>query len=206
MIMKKFLIYFSFIPFISFSQDIIIKKDGLEIESIIIEINNSEIKFKKISNLEGPLFVLDKTEISQIKYKNGEIDIFQKTNDEVNKEYIEREKNNISSIFIKGNKVYIEKAEDANEDALGYFKSSLENWGYWSIVENKSDADFIIIFSLKKKIMADRQVKATLKTLNNKLYLETKSYTASATAFNGYNGSRAATNKLVEKYFAKKFR
>ncbi|MCB4807235.1 hypothetical protein LG651_03155 [Tamlana sp. 62-3] len=194
------------LPFISFSQDVITNIDGSTINAKILEISKNEIKYKKTNYLDGPLIIIDKKDISQIKYENGDIEIFQQTTSDKEKVYAEKEKSDISSIFNKGNKVFLEKSDDANNDALEYFKNSLKKWNYWQIVENKSDADFIIVFSLKKKLMGDRKVKATLLTLSGKTYLETKSYAASQSAFSGYNGSRTAANRLVEKYFAKKFK
>lgn len=60
----------------SLAQDIIVKKDGSIIHSKVLELNSSEIKYKKYSNLEGPIYVLNKTELLSINYENGEIEQF----------------------------------------------------------------------------------------------------------------------------------
>ena len=59
-----------------FSQDFITKKNGDEIQAKILEVGNSEIKYKKIDNLEGPTFTIYKSEVLLIKYQNGSKDIF----------------------------------------------------------------------------------------------------------------------------------
>lgn len=204
--MKKVLFVVVFSPSLFFSQDIIKKVDGSIVESKILEVSNTEVKYKKFSNLSGPVFILEKKEISEVKYENGEIEKLRKTNNEKNEDYSIKEKNNLESLFVKGNKVFLVKSDDANDDALKYFKDALEGWGYWNVVEDESEADFIIVFSLHKKGMALRGAKVILKTKLGKQFKESKSYTGNATAFNGYNGSRAAANKVVDNFLKKEFK
>jgi hypothetical protein len=59
-----------------FSQDIITKKTAEDIQTKIIEITTSEVKYKKFDNLDGPTFTLLKSEILMIRYENGSKDIF----------------------------------------------------------------------------------------------------------------------------------
>ena len=73
-----------------FSQDIIVKKDGEEIKSKIIEIGIDNVKFKKFDNLEGPDYVLPKYDIVFVKFANGIKEVFNveksnKTSQEVRK-------------------------------------------------------------------------------------------------------------------------
>lgn len=56
------------------AQDIIVKNDGSIIQGKVFEVNNSEIKYKKKSNLDGPLYCIDRCEIFSITYENGEKD------------------------------------------------------------------------------------------------------------------------------------
>lgn len=59
-----------------FSQDIITKKTGEDIQSKILEISQSEVKYKLYSNLEGPTYTLLKSDILMVRYENGTKDIF----------------------------------------------------------------------------------------------------------------------------------
>lgn len=59
------------------AQDVIVKKDGSTILSKVIEVNSTEIKFKKSSNPEGPIYTVCKTELLSINYENGTIDRFE---------------------------------------------------------------------------------------------------------------------------------
>lgn len=64
--------------FICNAQDVkpdkIFKKDGTKIESKVLEITPSEIKYKKFSNLDGPTYSILKTEIILIEYASGEVE------------------------------------------------------------------------------------------------------------------------------------
>ncbi len=59
-----------------YSQDLIILKSGAEIEAKVLEINSKNIDYKKFSNINGPTYHLDKSEIFMIKYQSGDKDIF----------------------------------------------------------------------------------------------------------------------------------
>lgn len=60
----------------SFAQDIITKKSGEDIQSKIMEVTQTEIKYKLFDNQEGPLFTLLKSDVLMIRYKNGTKDVF----------------------------------------------------------------------------------------------------------------------------------
>ena len=60
------------LPRLSFGQDKIYKTDNTVIEAKVLEINKSEIKYKKFSNQNGPAYIIPKKEVSKIVYENGE--------------------------------------------------------------------------------------------------------------------------------------
>ena len=59
-----------------YAQDIIVKKDGSTIMSIVLAVQTDIIKYKKWSNQRGPIYSIKITEILSINYKNGEKDVF----------------------------------------------------------------------------------------------------------------------------------
>ena len=59
-----------------FSQDIITKKSGEDIQAKVIEVTTSEIKYKKFDNQTGPIFTISTMELLMIRYENGSKDIF----------------------------------------------------------------------------------------------------------------------------------
>ncbi len=61
---------------IATAQDVIVKKDNTTILSKVVEINSTEIKYKKWSNQDGPTYVININEVNSINYQNGEIDKF----------------------------------------------------------------------------------------------------------------------------------
>ena len=61
---------------ITFSQDILTKKNGEDIKVKVIEINQTDIKYKKSDNPSGPTFVISKSDAMMIRYEDGSKDIF----------------------------------------------------------------------------------------------------------------------------------
>ena len=59
-----------------FSQDTITLRTKEEIQSKVVEITASEVKYKKFDNLNGPLFVIFKSDVLSIRYENGTKDEF----------------------------------------------------------------------------------------------------------------------------------
>ncbi len=54
------------------AQDIIVMKNGDLVQSKVMEITQTEIKYKKFSNPDGPLYTIDKATVLSINYENGE--------------------------------------------------------------------------------------------------------------------------------------
>lgn len=72
------LLLFSFLLFANMlhAQDLIIKRDGSEIKAKVTRISQTEIDYKKQSNLSGPDYVIAKREVLMIMFANGEKEIF----------------------------------------------------------------------------------------------------------------------------------
>ena len=58
------------------AQDVIVKKDGSTILSKVVEISDTQVKYKKFSHLEGPTYVVSISELTSINYQNGEKENF----------------------------------------------------------------------------------------------------------------------------------
>lgn len=58
------------------SQDVILKKDYTTVLSKVLEINNTEIKYKKWSNQDGPTYSISRSEVVSINYQNGDVEKF----------------------------------------------------------------------------------------------------------------------------------
>lgn len=59
-----------------FSQDVIVKRNGTTILCRIVEINSSEVVYKKWTDLKGANYVMDRTSVTAINYENGKKDVF----------------------------------------------------------------------------------------------------------------------------------
>lgn len=91
------------------AQDKIFLKSGENIEAKILEVNVDEVKYKKITNIEGPIFSMPKKEIHMVIYENGESEIFkiELNNNEINLN------NSGENMFLKGQ-------QDASSFYKGY--------------------------------------------------------------------------------------
>ena len=61
---------------LTFSQDTIIKIDNSIIIAKILEINESNVKYKKLSYMDGPTYTLSKDKIYKIVYPNGAVEVY----------------------------------------------------------------------------------------------------------------------------------
>ena len=62
-----------------FAQDIITLRTGETINGKVAEVSTSEVRYYKSSNINGPVYVATKADISQILYENGSKDVFAAT-------------------------------------------------------------------------------------------------------------------------------
>jgi hypothetical protein len=77
--MKRYLLTLLLIlPIITYSQDTIYKNDGTEIQAKVVEITPDAIKYKRFSNLDGPIYNIAIADIFMIVYENGEREVFKK--------------------------------------------------------------------------------------------------------------------------------
>lgn len=60
----------------SSAQDKIITRDAQTIEGKVVEVNPYDIKYRRADNPDGPMFVLEKSEIATIIYGNGSVEVF----------------------------------------------------------------------------------------------------------------------------------
>ena len=73
------LLAFIAINITAFSQDVITQKTGEDIQAKILEVNQTEIKYKRFDNQTGPTFTVLKSVVLMIRYDNGTKDIFNQT-------------------------------------------------------------------------------------------------------------------------------
>ncbi len=59
-----------------YSQDQLFKKDNTKTDVKVLEINQTEIKYKLFTYLDGPTIIISKKDVAMIIYKNGEHQVF----------------------------------------------------------------------------------------------------------------------------------
>ena len=59
-----------------FAKDVIITHDAEKINAIVTEVSETEVKYKKVDNPNGPTFVIATSKIASIMYQNGEVQTF----------------------------------------------------------------------------------------------------------------------------------
>jgi len=59
-----------------YAQDVIVKKDGVTIMAKLLEVNPTDIKYKKSSNPSGPTYTINISDVMCINYENGDRDTF----------------------------------------------------------------------------------------------------------------------------------
>ncbi|MBI1286817.1 MAG: hypothetical protein GC178_04490 [Flavobacteriales bacterium] len=62
----------------AFSQDVIYMLNGDEVEAKLTEISSSELKYKRMDNLDGPVFVIERNKVFKVKYANGQSEVMTK--------------------------------------------------------------------------------------------------------------------------------
>jgi len=110
--MKRTLLLFALlsVSIYSFSQDKIYKNDGSEIQAKILEVAQTEIKYKKFTNQDGPTYTINKTDVLMIIYANGETEVMNTKKEEVK----EKPKSNGNNDYTKNYANYT--------DSLKYYK------------------------------------------------------------------------------------
>jgi len=98
--MKVLATFFLFLFFFnSYSQDIIVKTNGVLIESKIKDVGSKFIKYHKFNNLKGSVFNIKIADISEIRYEDGTVKVYSEVKN--NSESLAEVKNTVKEYFDK---------------------------------------------------------------------------------------------------------
>lgn len=70
------LVFLFTLVFVGSAQDILTKKTGDDLQVKILEVGQTEIRYKMFNNLEGPVFSILKGDVLMLRYENGTKDVF----------------------------------------------------------------------------------------------------------------------------------
>ncbi len=73
-----FIIFFIALSFSSEAQDILYLSNGSKLAVKVTEINSTDIKYKDFTNLDGPTYVVSKSELVLIQFSNGVSEVLNK--------------------------------------------------------------------------------------------------------------------------------
>ncbi len=82
------------------ANDVIVLKDGVQLDVILVEVADKQVKYRKVNNPQGPLFVKEIANISSIIYANGEKEDFSKETVEVTEELVKSETRDKENGFV----------------------------------------------------------------------------------------------------------
>lgn len=60
---------------IAMADDVIVYRNGDVVRGKVEEITKKSVKYKKLDNLDGPLYSIDKRELLSVQYENGTVDL-----------------------------------------------------------------------------------------------------------------------------------
>lgn len=104
-----------------FAQDIIIKKDFSIIKSKVVEVASSIVKYKKYSNIDGPIYTIEAKDIIAINYENGEKDVFENKEQSIKNELkVIPDTKNDSLIALYNKHIMYYKNKTSNKIATAY--------------------------------------------------------------------------------------
>jgi hypothetical protein len=107
------------------AQDIVLKRNGEEVQAKVMDVGNTEVKYKKFANPAGPTYVMLASEIFMIKYENGDKDVFEtdKITGKINIRHIEnpnpvaeQKKDTVKSVPIKSTKPVVVQEPEKQPD------------------------------------------------------------------------------------------
>jgi len=120
--------------------------NGTQIIAKVLEVNEIQVKYQRFDNPEGPLYLINIQEILRIVYNNGVIDTF--ITGEENSNNSNPSSEEIFKILTqKGNKVFIDSHD---KSAIIHASNTMKEWGYWVLVDEEKDADFILRINFKR--------------------------------------------------------
>ena len=108
--MKKYLSVLIALMVCAFAsaQDTIMFRNG-RVEAVkVMEVGLGKVKYKKISNPDGPLFLLDEAEVESIKFQNGDVESFDPLPEEPPVPMRRRH------VMVKAGPVFIERTRPVN--------------------------------------------------------------------------------------------
>jgi hypothetical protein len=121
------------------AADIIVTRKSEKISAKILEVAKDQIKYKKVSNINGPTFIISTSDIQTILYDNGEVQIFtDSTSDPKNSSSVSQQDKNIGSAHkVNGLYVFSDCEPICKYTIIGREKSMISWTGQYNEIRSK---------------------------------------------------------------------
>jgi len=171
------------------AQDVIVKHDNAIIESTVLEVGIVEVKYKKSSNIDGPTYTILKSEIKEIRFKNGEVESFN-----------DNSKNLRVGEDVTRKVIFIKTTEDSKViPTAAVWNREFQEYSMFKITNEISEADLIFEFRIRKAMGEARIKVKVFESKTNKLLWESKKYRGTANVWNKMGASLHGMRRCITK-------
>lgn len=183
-----------FLPLTGFSQDTLFLSKQRQIVGKVIEVEDSKVKYRKLENLEGPIYSVDKSEILTIHYKNGIRDSFKLAASE-NDDKSQKKEDFLKLIKTPNVNVFITSEDPA---VIIHAKRALQYATTWNLIDDKSKSQVVVRFSFVSIRIVGKKGKAQfLDPKTDEIIFETNP--VDANSIQDVNTKRGVIDRIVNK-------
>lgn len=173
-----------------FAQDSILRTNGDRYSVKILEIGINDVKYKKTSNLDGPLYTILKEELEEIVFENGSKEFFTIV-PVVTKKFKRNDSEKI--VFIK---TTVGSDMHPTQDV---WEKEIERFSGVKKTNNIEESDLIFEFNIKRAMGESRVSVVVYNTSDNKKIWESKRYRGTANIYNRMGASLDGIRKCISK-------
>lgn len=114
---------FTVFSIVIFGQDVLYTISGSKLQSKVLEINSKDIKYKDFKNIDGPTYVIAKTDIVLIQYSNGITEIVNSNPTTIEPKVIENKVSETKAVtkVQDGNQPYVQTKKNPEKKPLNLY-------------------------------------------------------------------------------------
>lgn len=148
------------------------------------------MKYRKFSNLDGPLYTIDKDELKEIIFENGDKEAFNNSATKANDSKVTDSR---KSVFIKTT------ADSDMRPTQEVWKEEIEKCSQLRKVDTKEESDLIFEFRIKRALGEARVSVIVSKSSDNKILWESDKYRGTANVYNRMGASLDGIRRGISK-------
>jgi len=190
--LKKLLFTYTLLAFVLGlnAQDSILKVNGEKISAKVLEVGTDNVKYRKFSNMDGPLYTIAKDEIKEIIFENGDKESFSNSLTKTNDSQI---KDSRKSVFIKTT------ADSDMRPTQEVWKEEIEKCSQLRKANSIEESDLIFEFRIKRALGEARVSVIVYESSDNKKLWESDKYRGTANVYNRMGASLEGIRKCISK-------